>query len=1135
MTQEDLISKKYQKKSDREHILDNPDTYIGSIELNNTKTYVYDNQEKKIIEKEITYIPGLYKLFDEGIVNCRDHHIRMLEKMNIENNYQVSNINIIIEDDSITLYNDGNGIDIIEHPEHKVWIPELIFGHLRTSTNYNKEEKKIVGGKNGFGFKLVLIWSSWGKIETVDHIRGLKYTQEFSDNLQKIHKPKITKCKTKPYTSVTFKPDLTRLKISKFDDDFKSLMLKRIYDIAAVTSKSVKVKFNNEVLQVKSFVDYIDLYIGNKSETERIYEQANDRWEYAVCISPKEEFTQISFVNGIFTAKGGKHVEYIINQIIKKLIIYIKNKKHIDVKPATIKEQIMIFVNSTIENPAFDSQTKEYLTNSISNFGSTCEVSDKFIEKVAKLGIMNMACSLTELKDNKAAKKTDGSKNRTVRNIPKLIDANYAGTSKSKDCIIILCEGDSAKSGIISGLSRDDRNYIGVYPMRGKLLNIRGETISKIADNKEITEIKQIIGLQNGVDYTKDDIAKKLRYGKIIFMTDQDLDGSHIKGLCINLFDTAWKSLVKIPEFIGYMNTPILKATKGKEIIQFYNNGEYENWKKDNDISKWNIKYYKGLGTSSSKEFKEYFENKKFVWFNSEKDNNLDCIDKVFNKNRSEDRKLWLSTYNRESYVNTSKKVITYEEFVDNELKHYSKYDNDRSIPNLCDGLKVSLRKILFSAFKKNLNSEIKVAQFSGYVSEHSGYHHGEESLNKAIIGMAQNYVGSNNINLLKPCGQFGTKYNSGNDSASPRYIFTYLSKITRYIFPEIDDNILTYLDDDGKNVEPIYYVPIIPMILVNGAKGIGTGFSTDILSYNPIDIINYLQEKLSGLNEGVTKIEPYYMGFNGTIIKITDKKYLIKGIYKILKSDKIKVTELPIGFSTQSFKDLLEKLMNDKDKNYIKEYQDYSTDTIVEMDITFTNDNLNKLINEKYENNIDGVEKYLKLYINQSCTNMHLFDNKDNLKKYDNVYEIINDYYDIRLHYYDLRKKYLIDKIENDLNILSNKARYIQGTLDDIIDLRKKTKDVVYEMLENMNFDKSKDKNNYDYLVKMPMDSVTQENVEKLLKDKENKEKELNEIKNMELEIMWYNELENLKIIYNEFINEYFEIDTKPNKKSKK
>lgn len=1128
------LAKKYQKKSDKQHVLDNPDTYIGSIENVNTTNYIYDKKINKIVEKSIDMIPGLYKLFDEGIVNCRDHTIRMQQlsdSLKNEKNYPVTNINITIDDEGIiSLYNDGNGIDVSMHPEYNVWIPELIFGHLRTSTNYDKDEKKIVGGKNGFGFKLVLIWSTWGKIETVDHKTGQKYVQEFHNNLNVIDKPKITKCKNKPYTCVSFKPDYNRLKLKNLDEDFKSLLLRRVYDIAAVTDKSIKVKFNSEQLEVKTFANYIDLYIGNKSEKERVHEIPNNRWEYAVCIAPNEEFTQISFVNGIYTSKGGKHVDYIMMQIIRKLTAYIKLKKHIDVKPSSIKEQLMIFVNCTIENPAFDSQTKDYLSNAVSNFGSSCEVSDKFIEKLAKMGVMNTACSLTEVKDNKAAKKSDGSKCKNIRNIPKLVDANFAGTAKSNQCTLILCEGDSAKSGIISGLNKQDRDVIGVYPMKGKLLNTRGESITKISENREITEIKQILGLEHNKVYNKDEVISKLRYGKLLFMTDQDLDGSHIKGLAINMIESEWSSLIQIKDFIGYMNTPILKATKGNSVIEFYNNGEFDKWKETNDITKYSIKYYKGLGTSTGKEFKEYFEKKKVVYFNIGEDCN-NTIDMVFNKKRANDRKNWLSTYNRNNYLDTSKSNITYNDFINNDLIHFSKYDNDRSIPNISDGLKISLRKILYSAFKKNLKTEIKVAQFSGYVSEHSGYHHGESSLNGAIVNMAQKFVGSNNINLFEPKGQFGTRLQGGKDSASERYIFTNLNPLTRLIYPELDDNILDYINDDGDYVEPIYYVPIIPMILINGTKGIGTGFSTDIMSYNPIKIIDYLEGMLKKVDESELKtinIEPYYNGFKGTIKPLDEenKKYLIKGIYEIVDTDKIRITELPIGTWTQDYKEFLENIIiGNKDKknkntnNYVKDYNDMSTDLSVEFIVTFNSGCLKKLLLENnLDYGLDGVEKYLKLYTTQSTTNMHLFNEQEQLRKYDNIYSIINEYYSIRYKYYNKRKLYLIDLLSKELVTLSNKARYIKNILDDVIDLRKKNKEQINNILEDLNFDK--DSGNYNYLIKMPMDSVIEENVKKIMKEHSDKEKELEEIKETSIEKMWLNELSNLKIAYNEYIN---------------
>jgi DNA topoisomerase-2 len=1135
MSSEDAnLSNKYQQKTDKQHILDNPDTYIGSVEEIDSIQWILNEDNSKIIEKTIRYIPGLFKLFDEGVVNCRDHVVRMLQLISNgqENALPVTNIDITIEDDgTITMTNDGNGIDVAEHPEYKIWIPELIFGHLRTSTNYNKDEKKIVGGKNGFGFKLVLIWSTYGSVETIDHIRGLKYRQEFKTNLDEICKPTITKCKNKPYTKITFKPDYKRLGIAGLTPDLIALLRKRVYDIAAVTDKNLKVKYNSALVPIKNFQQYIDLYIGNKDVSPRVYEDYGQRWEYAAALTPTNEFQQVSFVNGIHTAKGGKHVEYILNQITRKLVEFIEKKKKVKVNPNSIKEQLILFIRCDIENPAFDSQTKDYMNTPSTKFGSKCDVSDKFIEKLAKMGVMDAACAITEVKENKAAKKTDGTKTKNIRGIPKLIDANWAGTEKSSECTIIFCEGDSAKSGIVSGLSSEDRNIIGVYPMKGKILNVRGEAVKKISENKEIAEIKKILGLEIGKKYESlQDVASNLRYGKVLFMTDQDLDGSHIKGLGINLFQSEWSSLAEIPGFIGFMNTPILKARKGQQELMFYNDGEYEEWKTSNNNKGWTIKYYKGLGTSTGKEFKEYFKQKKIVGFEHNGKVSDDSIDMVFNKKRADDRKSWLEEYSRETFLNTNNSTVSYEDFINKELIHFSKYDCDRSIPNLMDGLKISLRKIIFAAFKKNLNSEIKVAQFSGYVSEHSCYHHGEASLNQAIKGLAQNFVGANNINLLFPSGQFGTRIQGGDDAASERYIFTRLEKITRTIFPAVDDNILKYLNDDGTLVEPIFYAPIIPMILVNGSKGIGTGFSTDVMCYNPIQIIDYLLSKLVDQTfVNTTDFLPYYEGFGGSIEKINESKFLIKGKYEKLAADKIRVTELPIGLWTENFKELLEELIEPtnvskdgkKQAPSIKDYDDMSRDTTVDFTITFPKGKLEELEATNCDNNCNGLEKLLKLITTNTNTNMRLFDAKDKLKKYETVEAIIDDYFVTRYEMYQTRKDFMIDALTKELVLLSNKARYIKENLDGTIDLRKKSKALVSEMLKSKGYNMIDEDEEYKYLVKLPMDSVTEENVQKIFKEQENKSAELETVKNTSANQMWSSELMNLKREYTVYLEE--------------
>ena len=1140
VSEDSKLAKTYQQKTDKQHVLDNPDTYTGPMEMTEYQTYIYNNDNGRIVPKNLEIIPGLYKLFDEGIVNCRDHVKRMEAALSSgkENIHPVTKINInISEDGVITMRNDGNGIDVVKHPENDMWIPEMIFGHLRTSTNYNKDEDDCIGGKNGFGFKLVLLWSSWGKIETIDHTRGKLYTQEFLNNLSEITSPIITTCKKKPYTEVSFKPDYARLGMNNLTPDLINLFKRRVYDIAAVTDKRVKVCFNDVLIPVQNYQQYVDMYIGKKTETKRVYESANERWEYAICLAKTEEFTQVSKVNGIFTSKGGKHVDYILNQIVRKLTAYIKKKKKVEVKSSTIKEQLMLFVRCDIAKPTFDSQTKDYMTTPISKFGSTCEVSDKFIDSVAKLGVMDAACALTEVKENKSVKKTDGSKTKSVRGIPKLIDANLAGTKHSGECSLILCEGDSAKAGIVSGLSREDRDYIGIYPMRGKLFNVRDEAQKRIMENKEIFEIKKIVGLETNFKYTEETAKSKLRYNKIVFMTDQDLDGSHIKGLGLNLFDSEWHSLLTIPNFVGFMNTPILKAKKGKLEKIFYNDGEYNKWKSENDISGWKIKYYKGLGTSTGKEFKEYMEDKKIVYFKNimneggevdDSDDGFDAIDMVFNKKRACDRKEWLSGYNRETYLDTGKEEISYNEFIHGEMIHFSKYDCERSIPNMMDGLKTSLRKVLYSSFKRKLVNEIKVAQLSGYVSEVSCYHHGEMSLNGAIVGMAQNYLGSNNINLLEPKGQFGTRLQGGQDSASPRYIFTNLNPLTRFIYNDADDAVLQYLDDDGTLVEPIYYAPIIPMILVNGSKGIGTGFSTDIMCYDPINIIDYVtglvQEKHQ--NE-LPSINPYYEGFNGTITKLSDSKYLVKGCYDIISAKQVRITELPVGTWTDNYKQELENMIDkqnnktdkkgkqSKSKITITDYNDMSTDTSVDITVTFANGIINSMITKETDYGCNALEKLLKLYTTKTTTNMHMFDETEKLRKFDNIYDIIKHYKDVRINIYEKRKQSQMNTLSREVMILSNKAKFITEILTDTLDLRRKKSNEVTCILRDKNYNVIDGDEKYKYLVRLPMDSVTEENVQHLLQDKENKSQLLETLANTTESQMWLSELAMLRKEY--------------------
>ena len=1001
------LSYSYTKKTQLEHILLRPDTYIGAIDKQTQPMWVLDAETRTIVNRQCSYVPGLYKIFDEIIVNAADNKQRDPSMNRIE-------VTINSEEGFIRVWNNGNGIPVAIHQEHGIYVPELIFGNLLTGSNFDDNEKKTTGGRNGFGAKLANIFSTRFIVETTDSSRGLKYRQEFTNNMTERHEPKLQKASSQDCTCVTFYPDLARFKMDCLDEDIVSLLSKRVYDIAATNSASgakLHVFLNGARIETKNFEQYVGLYQG--IEAPAAFERLNEHWEIGVGVSDGS-FQQVSFVNSICTTKGGCHVNYIADQITARLMPIIKRKnKGEEVKANQIKNHLSVFVNALIVNPAFDSQTKENLTTKQSAFGSTCTISDKMIKQVEKSGIIDNILNWAKFKQTTELKKKSGSKRSKLLGITKLDDANFAGTAKSSSCTLILTEGDSAKALAISGLGVVGRDYYGVFPLKGKLLNVREASHQQMMKNEEIQNISKIMGLAFGKVYND---VSSLRYGHILIMTDQDHDGSHIKGLLINFIHHFWPSLLQIPGFLQQFITPIVKCTRNKKEMIFYTIPEYQQWREQqlehfgsggsgsggsNGLKGWKIKYYKGLGTSTAAEAKEYFSDLSthlidFAW----DDRAADMIDMAFAKKRVEDRKLWLLSMEAGVHIDYTVDTISYDTFVNHELILFSHADNERSISHFMDGLKPSQRKVLYSCFKRNLRQEIKVAQLAGYVSEHSAYHHGEASLTQTIIGMAQNYVGSNNINLLSPCGQFGTRLMGGKDAASPRYVFSKLEAITRFIFHPHDDALLEYQDDDGQTIEPVHYVPVIPMALVNGADGIGTGWSSSVPNYNPREVIANLRRMIAG--EEPEEMAPWYRGFTGEIEAKVGKdsnNFSVLGAIEQIDASTVVISELPVGKWTTDYKQFLESLVVGGNGGgggggaaagggdgtgaagapFIKDFKENHTDTSVLFTITCLPEKL-----AEFAAAPGGLVKKFKLEGSIATSNMNMFDLNSQIKKFE-------------------------------------------------------------------------------------------------------------------------------------------------------
>jgi hypothetical protein len=1192
-------------------------------------------------------------------------------------------------------------------------------------------------------------------------------------------------------------------------------------------------------------------------------------------------------------------VDYISNQIVNKLKYIVSKKiKNTNIKPNIIKENLIFFVDACIINPDFDSQTKEHLKTRPSNFGSTYQVSEIFLKKIIRTGVIEHI--IANVKARADANIGRNGKKGVIR-FDKLYDAHRAHL-KQGDCTLILTEGDSAKTFALSGLNVTGRDYYGVFPLKGKLLNVRDESPIKIANNEEIQAITRIVGLERNRNY---DSTKGLRYGNIMVLTDQDsvtydtplllknidglveiraigdltdkwkvdtfgkeigttnyyqiwtetgwtkikkiirhkvekniyrvlsntgvvdvtedhsllkldgqeispiqcslglsllhsfpnmelekklpeiseeyvmgsfwrngfctiknklcywciystnwnhlvkcknimekryffcfkiissdhqmdiepniyyqlyvenvdnrqemaarydrlyqsklsgslpveilngtygtrkyfmegylhnsqttkkvnitgkmrtqnifflakslghevtivhninnpetyeltftkiikapydikgiyligktkqyvydletenhhfqagigqmivhnTDGSHIKGLVMNFIHYYWPSLIKIDGFIRSISTPLLKATKGKnknkQIVQFTNMQSFEEWKKKNNDGKgWTIKYYKGLGTHSPVEAQECFtnldekiihyywiydkqKNKNFQEFDNPKCQDIceDAITLAFSKGRENDRKKWLNTYDPNVYIDDANRRISFYDFIHKELIAFSVYNTLRSVPNLMDGFKPGQRKVYYGSIKKNIYMhEIKVAQLSGYISENTHYHHGEQSLNDTIIRMAQNYVGSNNINLLMPIGQFGSRINGGKDAASPRYIHTKLETIGKKIFIEEDFDILNQQFEDGDKIEPQFYTPIIPMILVNGIRGIGTGYSSTIEPCNPRDIYDNLKRILRG--EKIKKIKPWYRHFTGTIEEIDKSRYISRANYKII-GDTIHITDLPIGIWTEDYKEFLNNLLDSKNKKDnstkqintvsaakkgsknskylsnkkrniakvpkgnrigmdIKTYSEDCTEIRVSFTITFLPGKLDAYIKN------GTLEKLLKLVTPLSLTNMHLFDENGKIRKYSSYGSILKKYAAIRLELYQKRKDYLLDKWKKEINILYWKLKFVENVISEkIVVFRKKTDEII-EQLEDLKFPKIVigDRNNpsYDYLTSMSILKFTEDEVEKLKDQIEKMRKEIGILEGKSPSQIWEEELDDFMDAYNEW-----------------
>jgi len=1170
----------------REHIYEKPDTYIGSDSTILREELVFDLKSETLVQKKVTFPEGIENMFMELLTNASDNVLRSQEE-----GIPLKNIEIILSPYYVEVMNNGGLTIKIEKIEtdkgFNGYIPELRFGELLTTTNSDHKGVKVEAGRNGYGAKVCNVFSTKFEVEIGDHINNKKYHQIWTDQMTEKGEPKIKVYRRKtPFVRVRHYLDFERFGYSRYPLEALELFISRGIFVSFSCNCKVVVRLKDFKLEEYFNIDEMDeivyksyendekvwrfneLSLPNfceliNSDCEKLfyykYKVPENKETYLVSYSSSKKIKRgnlkielcildtpdkgifYSFANGIYTKNGGIHVDEALYSIPKEILNMINKETKRKFNMNAVKSNISIVISCHLDNPRYSNQYK----HSLNYPRISINVDPTKIKKMKNWSFSKRIYDRIQISNIKELKKTDGKKKKHV-NVLKLQDANYAGhRSKSKKCTLFLSEGDSPASFLQTLISNIEggRDYNGFNPLKGKFINILKAPNKKILESKEIIELKQILGLVDGVDYSKPKNFATLRYGKVVIVADADVDGKHIVGLVLTFFFKKYISLLDVGYF-HYMRTPIISTTKGtgnkKKKLKFYTIQDYTNWCEDNSNYKtWHAKYYKGLGTSTEEDVIEEAKDPKFVKLKiddlTEYTINVAFgkSDKISDKNN---RKKWLYEMIKfDEIVDTNEMNISF--FINREIGEFSMYNNKRGIVFLMDGLKPSTRKCIWGGMKKwnpsigkkfSEKDEFKVCRLANYIAEVTNYSHGETSLSGAIVKMTQTHVGSNNMNVFYPAGRFGTRQKNGDDASNPRYLFTYPEWWWSYIFRNEDKGLLKLIEEEGEECEPETFFPIIPICLINGTLGMGTGWRTIIPNHNPIDLCNWLIATIK--NETPPEIKPWYKGFKGEIVIENDfdttihqndhdlqiclensvnsvsnggQKVITKGVFEILNTKKvteknksilrydIRITELPIGKSILKYETELKKFM---ENNEILDFNNRCTDNEIEFTI------------EGFS--LEPNFKTLKLTETITLNDIHAHVEKYHVPiKLNNVEHYMKIFYSLRLPIYEQRKQNIIQNNLVKLKNLEDKINFIEKVRKDEITLRDSIT-VNNEKMREMNLP-------LELLKSTSANMFSKEKIDKLQNQMRNARDEINQLRNIEPKSMWLTEIE-------EFLEEY-------------
>lgn len=1106
----------YSMMTQEQRILAGPDMYISSIEKIQREERIYDFESSKFLFVNIETPPGMERLFLEILSNSGDN-VGRSRLRGVDPGYII----VSMDRHTICITNFGIPIPIDIHPEHGIYVPEMIFGHLNSSGNYSGD--RTGAGLNGLGAKLTNVFSSEFELDIVDLSRGLKYNQKWSKNMSIRNDPLIQIIQHGDLPEgqygmvrVKYTLDIVRFgydpSIGYSDETFK-LFARHAID-TSITCK-VPVVFNGMTFDMSDFNSYVEMLYPENSKFYHYEWPSEVTPEFIVTsksgsqvctdkrftpiielcvIDTPDAGTSISFVNGLLTQEGGSHVDSVYKAVGSTILEALnKDKKLLNI--GDVKSHLTVVILCRVINPTFSSQSKTRLVKPAS---IKINIPEKLTKVISKWDFMKRLYFALEAKQFRQLQKTDGKRKKHV-DILKLEDANNAGDPNlSSSCVLYVIEGESAKPFATTMVSfLQGRDFMGVLPIQGKILNVRNASALQMANNAEITILKTALGLREGVDYTLDDNFYQLRYGKLVICADSDSDGKHIIGLICNLFGCNYGSLID-RGFISFLRTTILKATHLGVELRFYTRGEYEKWLATReDSKKWHIDYFKGLGAIEDKDIRYELQDPKITHFVRDEKTD-DTLDLVFNSKRAKERKEWILNWRDEYREIECPKVETITHFLNTEMIEHSIENIRRSIPGL-DGLKEVQRKILHIMMKKYKTRKVKVAQLGGAVSEFSAYHHGEMCLDEAITFMAQSFAGTNNLPLLEDHGQFGTRNDGRSKHPSSRYLYTQLSWCVKYLFRKEDEPLFDFVVDEGEEREPKVMFPILPIHFINGSLGIGTGHSTFIPCFDPLHIYEWYRRKLLGMD--LPTISPWYRGYNGEIkMNLKMKKNLpsvsfrTTGIFEAQPGVTI-VRELPLFYWTHDYHIWLNSLVTEKK---ISSFTNHSPKDGVQFEI--------------YGFNEPNV-KTLQLSRSFSMMNMTILDENNLPIRYKSLHDALDNFYNWRIKAYIKRKEMQLEEILRLIKEMEEKIKFIEDINSEpprLVVRNRKKSDVQADMTRlGHNIE----------LLKSNISNLTTDDVLDLQQKIERKKSEFTTLKNKDVKEIWLVELGEW---FNEYIKHY-------------